>query len=1076
MRSRNIEFVSKRVKPNTQLYAFFDGIDVTSYCIPKLLEISMVSGVFQVGETVIGTTPSIGINENLGQDVPTISFRVAQSNHMEGPYNSPTVTFPENPYTNQVLPSAYSSTSNILNVDTYSLADQPEGQFSGWAAAGMTLIGQTSGAQATITNLRLVSDISATLIGNLYVPDPNVDVHPRFETGTKVFTLINSNINDQNSATTIAESPFTSSGTLEIVQENVLSVRNATLESRQEFDTRTLTSTSTSSSTSSSSSSSSRAAIVGWYDPLAQSFFVDDEEGVFLTKCQVYFQSKDDQNTPVTVQIRTMSNGYPTTTIIPFSEVDLSPSEISTSSDGSIPTTIQFKAPVYLEGGTEYALALVSSSTKYQVFISRVGENDILTQAYISNQPYLGSLFKSQNASTWEPSQWEDLKFKLYRADFLTSGTVEFYSPELSEGNGQIAKLMPDSLNMNSKKIRVGLGTTVQDTGLTLGNTVYQANSNATGDYVGNAGIATGTLNVINAGIGYTPSSGIQTFTGVNLVTITGSGRNAVANVTVNAGSISSASITNGGVGYVVGDVLGINTIGTFNVGSGVRLSVSSILATNEIILDNVQGDFTTGAGGTIFYTNSAGINTELNYSVGGKVIINAPIVTISDGLHVKINHRNHGMYSDQNYVTISGVIPDSKPTTLTAEYRSDSTSPISVSNATTFSTFENVGVGTTNLGYALIGNEVISYTTSTSNTIGGSIVRGSNPKTYPIGTPVYKYELNGVSLRRINKTHNLDDVTISDPITFDSYHIKLDMSSDGVNRTVGTSIPKLYANRTKTTGGYNIKATQNIPYEIITPMIQNMTLRETTLSATMRTVTGKSLSGTESPFVDNGVETVTLNQTNYLNSPRIICSKINETQKLQSLKGNKSFNMSVRLESSNSKLSPVIDAQRVYLMLTSNRVNDIITNYATDGRVNSIFEDPTACQYISKEMVLENSASSIKVLTSAHISNYNDIRVFYAISENPNFDPVFIPFPGYANLDTNNQIINPSNNDGRSDRKMEKSNIVEFSPTKLDYVDYEFTVDNLPTFRACRIKIVLTSTSQVYVPRIRDLRIITLA
>ena len=64
--------------------------------------------------------------------------------------------------------------------------------------------------------------------------------------------------------------------------------------------------------------------------------------------------------------------------------------------------------PVYVEGGTEYAICLASNSTKYSVYISRIGENDLLSDTFISNQPYLGSLFKSQNASTWEPSQWED--------------------------------------------------------------------------------------------------------------------------------------------------------------------------------------------------------------------------------------------------------------------------------------------------------------------------------------------------------------------------------------------------------------------------------------------------------------------------------------------------------------------------------------------------------------------------------------------------------------------------------------------------------------------------------------------
>ena len=52
-----------------------------------------------------------------------------------------------------------------------------------------------------------------------------------------------------------------------------------------------------------------------------------------------------------------------------------------------------------------------------------------------------------------------------------------------------------------------------------------------------------------------------------------------------------------------------------------------------------------------------------------------------------------------------------------------------------------------------MIGEEVIEYTSVTGNTIGGNIVRGDNPVTYPIGTPVFKYELGGVNLHRINKT-----------------------------------------------------------------------------------------------------------------------------------------------------------------------------------------------------------------------------------------------------------------------------------------------------------------------------------
>ena len=54
MRSRNIEFVGRGFKPLTQVYPFFEGVDVSRFCVPKLLEVQMLSGSFQVGETVFG--------------------------------------------------------------------------------------------------------------------------------------------------------------------------------------------------------------------------------------------------------------------------------------------------------------------------------------------------------------------------------------------------------------------------------------------------------------------------------------------------------------------------------------------------------------------------------------------------------------------------------------------------------------------------------------------------------------------------------------------------------------------------------------------------------------------------------------------------------------------------------------------------------------------------------------------------------------------------------------------------------------------------------------------------------------
>jgi hypothetical protein len=325
---------------------------------------------------------------------------------------------------------------------------------------------------------------------------------------------------------------------------------------------------------------------------------------------------------------------------------------------------------------------------------------------------------------------------------------------------------------------------------------------------------------------------------------------------------------------------------------SNARFSLSNISNLNQIIVDNVQGDFVVGESKTIQFRNSLGITTSLN---GTGVFVNE-IITETDGLHIKVNHRNHGMYFDDNLVTISNAQSDIRPTKLSVELAADSTGAISVDNSDIFSTFENVGVGATNPGYLIIGNEVIEYTSASGGVIGGNITRGTNPTTHPIGEPVYKYELNGISLNRINKTHDLNNVTITEPITFDSYHIKLDMSSDGIDRTDGSSFPILYANQTKSSGGYNTRATQNIPFEIITPNIHNLTVNGTSISAEVNTITGSSISGNEIAFTDVGFEPITINAPNYLDSTRIIASKVNENNKLSNLPGNKSMNMRLTL------------------------------------------------------------------------------------------------------------------------------------------------------------------------------------
>lgn len=826
-------------------------------------------------------------------------------------------------------------------------------------------------------------------------------------------------------------------------------------------------------------------------DPVAQSFYVDKKSGIFVTSVDLFFFSKDPE-LPVTVQLRPMKLGYPSEVIYPYSEVILNSSQVNVSNDASLPTRFVFDAPIYLSGDQYHSIVVTSLSDLYSVYISRLGEFNFTSagsglDAVVVKQPSSGSLFKSQNALTWSSSDFEDLKFKLYRANFVSNGNINFYNPSLDKGNEQIAKLVSDSIKTLSNTVRIGIGTTVNDSGLTLGNTIFQENSTGSGNYIGSKGQAKGNLTLINSGIGYTPQSGSFTFTNVPLNSISGSGRNATANITVTDGKIVSlgSTIVNGGTGYGVGDVLSASQIGVNSLGRNLQFSVSSISGINELLLDNVQGEFKVGTANSIKYINNSGVTTYLN---GGGVSIPSDGLQIqSDGLHIKVNHLNHGMHSSTNTVSISGAVSDILPTRITTSYTSTSSSNLLVESSTNFNTFEGVAIGSSNPGYALIDNEIISYTGVSGNILTGITRQIDQTKAfdYSSGSLIYKYELSGVSLRRINTSHDFSDVTISNPIDLDSYHIKIDTSSAGktdslpygqVDRSTETSgFPKLYFDKTKSTGGSNIYATQNIQFEIVRPIVQTLIPSGTNINASIRTVSGSSISGTEISFNDVGFKSIDLDSNNYFDSPRLICSKVNENTKLTNLPGKKSLTVSMNLSSTNSYISPLIDLERVGLELISNRIDSKIVDYVTDGRTSSLSEDPSSFIYATEPISLEKSATSIKVYVTAHINLYNDLRCLYSISNDSNEEFIYNLFPGYSNINSSGQIIDFNQNNGLADTKYEKASTIGFSANQIPYREYEFTINKLSPFRYFSIKFIGTSTNQAYPPRIKNLRVIAL-
>ena len=279
--------------------------------------------------------------------------------------------------------------------------------------AYVTPTGSTAGSALT-------SDAAGTATGTFAIPDSTDTSKPKWRTGSRTFRLTSSSTNTLvGDVFTSAEAAYTAKGLINQVQETIVSTREAQVSRESVTEDQTITRQSV-------DVTNTRT----WFghrnpDPVAQSFFVDQKNGLFITNVQLYFSNKSSA-TPVQVQIRTMVNGYPSTTIVPFGQVFVDAADVNTSSDATTATTFTFPSPVFLKENTEYCFVAKSNADDYTIYTAQMGQTTLDGDRLISKQPTFGGMFKSQNGSTWTAEQNEDVKFVINRASFTeaTTGTV----------------------------------------------------------------------------------------------------------------------------------------------------------------------------------------------------------------------------------------------------------------------------------------------------------------------------------------------------------------------------------------------------------------------------------------------------------------------------------------------------------------------------------------------------------------------------------------------------------------------------------------------------------------------------
>jgi hypothetical protein len=635
MRSINVLFVGTDFKPSTTLYPFFDETSVenyvgdrvnkyyltsnnigfnVNYSNPEVVNIRDKSaGVNVANAVVVHTSNNIVYVTNMAINT-SFNFATANAANLQlvGAQTGLTYNVATYEHNGGIVNTATSS-SVTLRIDAQNASNQntingsvifiTQGTGAGQNATitsynVSTRVANISGTWTTTPDTtshygigRLTTDPAGSVVGIFSIPSGT------FRVGEKQLRLTDTSTGDIPSSSTNGDASFFAQGLLQTKEEVIISTVSPVVQRTAVTDNRVVT------SQSSVSRVLQTLPPINWADPLSQTFLVSPQQypqGIFLSKIRLCFKTKDD-TVPVTLQLRPTVNGFPSSSVVyPFSTVSLTPDKVKVSAspsmtDSSKYTEFVFDSPVYLQPG-EHSFVVLANSNKYEVYVAEIGKLDIVNGRQISEQAYGGSLFLSQNGSTWTADQTSDMMFQLYRSSFSTSSaTAQFHvSTPTTVVPYEVVHLITSdivlantslSYQFNSEKadssgfagltsitplknleIYDGVGRKLSNTGnsttgtsntFTLVGTMAALSNDvspvidvsrmallAIENEINNLGLSNSGVVVSNTGSGYANSADIT-------VTISGgggSGATAVANVVSN--TVNAVYITNAGSGY----------------------------------------------------------------------------------------------------------------------------------------------------------------------------------------------------------------------------------------------------------------------------------------------------------------------------------------------------------------------------------------------------------------------------------------------------------------------------------------------------------------------------------------------
>jgi hypothetical protein len=467
LKPRDIAFKGASLRPKTRFYAYFDDVPVDNFClIPDLITTTTSTAGFRSGEYAIIANSASEISTSLSQyingtalvDLVTITsvdssglIRVVNETgkSLNGKYilgldsSISEVITGITDHRTGVTRSITSSTITLgseapsvnISGNTISLVRTTSSD-SGYGQQYTITSYNTATKEATISGTTTVAERSGQFVYTIGVNKTNsfgdisgVFYPPpaTFRTGERNFRLTESFNNSYDlDAISFGEKTYVSSGVTINKTNLVDTVYNISPVVK-------LVGSATSPILQSTSTDSKITRT--WHrcmDPLAQTFYVDEQAypfGLYLQSVGLFFSAKDDE-LPLCIQIRPTVNGLPSSDFwFPESVVHKKPQEVIVTSNPSVDvastqTTFTFGSPVFLKPGL-YAVVVMSETPDYALWTAEKGQRT-LTNEYVSVNPYVGTLYKSQNTMEYVPYLNEDVMFVLNRCKFNINSTAQF--------------------------------------------------------------------------------------------------------------------------------------------------------------------------------------------------------------------------------------------------------------------------------------------------------------------------------------------------------------------------------------------------------------------------------------------------------------------------------------------------------------------------------------------------------------------------------------------------------------------------------------------------------------------------